>query len=84
MKKGLLAKFSALAVAAVLACTCLSACGNETKTVYSLPHYDGTQYGEKNEDPDMTALWRRNQSNLSMDYPDPQIFYNETDGYLAA
>ena len=81
MKKGLLAKFSALAAAAVLACTCLSACGNETKTVYSLPHYDGTQYGEKNEDPDMTALWRRNQSNLSMDYPDPQIFYNETDGY---
>ena len=85
MKKGLLAKISALAAAAVLACTCLSACGNETKTVYSLPHYDGTQYGEKNgeenEDPDMTGLWRRNQSNLSMDYADPQIFYNETDGY---
>lgn len=79
MKKG---KLLAAGLCAVLAsCTLLSACGGETKTVYELPYYDGTAYQDKNEYPDMTDLWRRNHANYALDNADPQIFYNENDGY---
>lgn len=81
MKKGFLTKLAVTLTASVLACACLASCGGETKTVYELPYYDGTNYEGKNENPDMTDLWRRNQQNLSLDYADPQIFYNENDGY---
>lgn len=83
MKKGFFAKFAVSATACILACSCLAACGGETRTVYELPHYDGTEYTGTSDKPNQTDLWRRNNCEVKTgSYGDPQIFDNtQRDGY---
>lgn len=74
-------KLLSFAMGTLLCVSVVSGCGAETKTVYELPFYDGSQYSDVTDKPEYSAeLWRRNE-----DFPDvgdPMIFDNrERDGF---
>lgn len=81
MKKHL--AIASAVLSAVLAAGTLAGCGKtETKTVYDLPYYGGTEYSDVTGKPEYSSdLWRMNfvMPNLA----DPQVLNNtEQDGYF--
>lgn len=75
MKKSF--KIATLLLSAVMCGTVLAGCGGnaDKKTVYELPHYDGSYYAEESELPDYNEeLWYRNNTNTGG--ADPMVLDN--------
>lgn len=70
-------KIASMVLGTLLFGTVLAGCGDSSarKTVYELPHYDGSHYAEESEVPDYNEeLWYRNNTNT--DGADPMVLNN--------